>query len=54
MGSNPVVISSGIGLTNNIQPHSLFSGDAQVIHYFPVMISGDHGCDLSALGGADQ
>ncbi len=40
MSSNVVVISGGIGLTNNIQPHSLFSGDSQVVNYFPVIISG--------------
>jgi autotransporter-associated beta strand protein len=39
--TNMVVISSGIGITNNIQAHSLFSGDAQVINYFPVIVSGD-------------
>ena len=41
MSSNTVVVSGGINLTNNIQPHSLFSGDAQVINYFPVIISGN-------------
>ena len=41
MSSNSVVISGGIGLTNNIQPHSLFSGDSQVIYYFPVIITGN-------------
>ena len=41
MSSNTVVISSGINLTNNIQPHSLFSGDAQVINHFPVIINGN-------------
>ena len=41
MGSNSVVLSGGIGLTNNIQPHSLFSGDSQVINYFPVIITGN-------------
>ncbi len=40
MSSNTVVVSGGINLTNNIQPHSLFSGDTQVINYFPVIISG--------------
>ncbi|HEY4415984.1 MAG TPA: pectinesterase family protein [Verrucomicrobiae bacterium] len=40
MSSNNEVISSGIGITNNIQPHSLFAGDTQVINYFPVIISG--------------
>ncbi len=41
MGSNVVVVSGGINLTNNIQPHSLFSGDSQVINYFPVIITGN-------------
>jgi pectin methylesterase-like acyl-CoA thioesterase len=41
MSSNNVVVSSGIGLTNNIQPHSLFSGDSQVVNYYPVIISGN-------------
>jgi autotransporter-associated beta strand protein len=41
MSSNSVVISGGIGLTNNIQPHSLFSGDSQVVFYFPVIITGN-------------
>ena len=41
MSSNTVVLSGGINLTNNIQPHSLFSGDSQVINYFPVIISGN-------------
>lgn len=41
MSSNSVVISGGIGLTNNIQPHSLFSGDSQVINYFPVIVTGN-------------
>ena len=40
MSANTVVISPTIGLTNNIQPHSLFSGDSQVINYSPVIISG--------------
>ncbi len=40
MSSNTVVISPTILLTNNIQPHSPFSGDSQVINYFPVIISG--------------
>ncbi len=39
MSSNTVVVSGGINLTNNTQPHSLFSGDSQVINYFPVIIS---------------
>jgi autotransporter-associated beta strand protein len=41
MSSNTVVVSPSINLTNNIQPHSLFSGDSQVINYFPVIISGN-------------
>ena len=41
MSSNVVVVSGGINLTNNIQPHSLFSGDPQVINYFPVIITGN-------------
>jgi autotransporter-associated beta strand protein len=41
MSSNTVVVSPTILLTNNIQPHSLFSGDSQVINYFPVIISGN-------------
>ena len=41
MSSNSVVLSGGIGLTNNVQPHSLFSGDSQVIYYFPVIITGN-------------
>ena len=44
MSSNTVIISTlntGIFLTNNVQPHSLFSGDSQVINYFPVIISGN-------------
>ncbi len=41
LSSNMVVISAGIGITNNIQPHSLFSGDSQVINYFPVIITGN-------------
>ena len=45
MSSNVVVVSGGINLTNNIQPHSLFSGDAQVINYFPVIITGNTGID---------
>jgi len=44
MGSNNVVVSTlntglGIFLTNNIQAHSLFPGDATVFNYFPVIIS---------------
>jgi hypothetical protein len=41
LGANAVVISPSIGITNNIQPHSLFSGDSQVINYFPVIVTGD-------------
>jgi autotransporter-associated beta strand protein len=41
LSSNVVVVSAGINLTNNIQPHSLFSGDPQIINYFPVIISGN-------------
>ena len=41
LSTNFVVISPGINLTNNIQAHSLFSGDTQVINYFPVIISGN-------------
>ncbi len=41
MSSNSVVISGGIGLTNNVQPRSLFSGDSQVMNYFPVIVSGN-------------
>ena len=41
MSSNSAVLSGGIGLTNNVQPHSPFSGDNQVINYFPVIITGN-------------
>ena len=41
MASNSVVVSGGINLTNNIQPHSLFPGDSQVINCFPVIITGN-------------
>lgn len=41
LSTNTVVISGGINITNNIQPHSLFSGDSQVINYFPVIITGN-------------
>ncbi len=41
LSTNQVVVSSGINLTNNIQPHSLFSGDPQIINYFPVIINGN-------------
>jgi autotransporter-associated beta strand protein len=43
MSSNTVIVSTlntGIYLTNNVQPHSLFSGDTQVINYFPVITTG--------------
>jgi len=43
LGSNTVAVATlntGVFLTNNFQPHSLFSGDAQVINYFPVIITG--------------
>jgi len=50
MSSNTVVISSGINLTNNIQPHSLFSGDAQPINYFPVIITGNTAAIYPHLG----
>jgi len=45
MGANSAVISTlnssqGAFWTNNIQPHSLFSGDSQVINYMPVILSG--------------
>ena len=43
MSSNTVIISTlntGIFLTNNVQPHSLFSGDSQAINYFPVITTG--------------
>ena len=44
MNSNTVVVSTlntGIFLTNNIQPHSAFFGDGQLINYFPVIITGN-------------
>jgi autotransporter-associated beta strand protein len=44
MSSNTVFVATlntGIFLTNNFQPHSLFSGDSQVINYFPVIITGN-------------
>jgi autotransporter-associated beta strand protein len=46
MSSNVVVISTlnssnpRVTATNSIQPHSLFSGDSQVINYQPVIITG--------------
>ncbi len=43
MSSNTVIVSTlntGIYLTNNVQPHSLFSGDSQVMNYFPVITMG--------------
>ncbi|HEV2692433.1 MAG TPA: pectinesterase family protein, partial [Verrucomicrobiae bacterium] len=44
MSSNSVVVSTlnatlGIFLTNNIQPHSTFSGDSTAFNYFPVIIT---------------
>jgi autotransporter-associated beta strand protein len=45
MSSNSVIVSTlntGIFLTNNVQPHSLFSGDPQVMNYFPVIITGSN------------
>ena len=42
MSANTVIVSTlntGIFLTNNVQPHSLFSGDSQVINYFPVIVT---------------
>ncbi len=41
MSSNTVVVSPSILVTNNIQPHSPFSGDSQVINYFPVIVTGN-------------
>jgi autotransporter-associated beta strand protein len=44
MNSNSVIVSTlntGIYLTNNVQAHSLFSGDTQVINYFPVITTGN-------------
>jgi autotransporter-associated beta strand protein len=44
MSSNTVFVATlntGIFLTNNFQPHTLFSGDSQVINYFPVIITGN-------------
>ena len=44
MSSNTVIVSqpSALGyLTNNVQPHSLFSGDSQVMNYFPVITTGN-------------
>ena len=41
MSSNTVVVSGGNWVTNNIQPHSPFSGDSQVINYFPVIVTGN-------------
>jgi autotransporter-associated beta strand protein len=43
MSSNSVIVSTlntGIYLTNNVQLHSLFSGDTQPINYFPVITTG--------------
>jgi autotransporter-associated beta strand protein len=50
MSSNIVVVSGGINLTNNIQQHSLFSGDSQAINYFPVIISGNTAAIYPHLG----
>ncbi len=53
MGANTVIIStltSGVFLTNNVQPHSLFSGDSQVMNYFPVIISGTTAAIYPHLG----
>lgn len=50
MSSNIVVVSSGINLTNNIQPHSPFPGDSQVINYFPVIINGNTAAIYPHLG----
>ncbi|HTQ49109.1 MAG TPA: pectinesterase family protein [Candidatus Acidoferrales bacterium] len=41
MSSNFVVVSPTILVTNNIQPHSLFSGDSQLMYYFPVIVTGN-------------
>jgi autotransporter-associated beta strand protein len=41
LSTNQVVVSAGINLTNNIQPHSLFFADPQIINYFPVIITGN-------------
>ena len=38
--SNLVIVSSGINITNNVQAHSPFYGDTQVINYYPVIASG--------------
>jgi hypothetical protein len=42
MSSNIVIVSTLCtgNLTNNVQPHSLFSGDSQVMNYFPVITTG--------------
>jgi autotransporter-associated beta strand protein len=50
MGANTVVVSGGINLTNNIQPHSLFPGDPTVINYFPVIITGNTAAIYPHLG----
>ena len=53
MGANTVIISTlttGIFLTNNVQPHSLFSGDSQAMNYFPVIISGTTAAIYPHLG----
>lgn len=41
LSTNLVIVSSGINVTNNVQAHSPFSGDAQVINYFPVIVGGN-------------
>ncbi len=44
MSSNTVIVSTVCTgyLTNNVQPHSLFSGDSQVMNYFPVITTGSN------------
>ena len=57
MSSNTVFVATlntGIFLTNNFQPHSLFSGDSQLINYFPVIISGNTAAILSAWRCDDE
>jgi autotransporter-associated beta strand protein len=41
VSTNLVIVSSGINITNNVQAHSPFSGDPQVINYYPVIVSGN-------------
>jgi autotransporter-associated beta strand protein len=43
-------LNTGIFLTNNFQPHSPFSGDGQLINYFPVIISGTTAAIYPHLG----